>query len=104
MQCCIMPIAAQRPKATPDRNNSRHCFNFLTKRDGALMRQIIYGVLLITIWICVIVIAVLNSDDPEMLIACGLVAAISTAALADEFVEWRSRPRTRKVSLEQRSI
>jgi hypothetical protein len=74
------------------------------------MRQIIsiiYGVLLIAIWICVmgIVIAVLDSGGPNWLLAvAGFVAAVSTLALAEEFVEWRSRLSTTKSALEQRSI
>jgi membrane protein YdbS with pleckstrin-like domain len=77
---------------------------------GALMRQIIsitYGVLLIAIWICVIgiVIAVLDSGGPKwLLLAGGFVAAVSTVALVEEFVERHSGPRTTKSSLEQRSI
>jgi hypothetical protein len=64
----------------------------------------VYGALLIAIWIGVMGIVVAVLDSPEMLIAGGLVAAILTVALAQEFVEWRSRPRTTKSSLEQRSI
>jgi hypothetical protein len=77
---------------------------------GALMRQIIsitYGVLLIAIWICVIgiVIAVLDSGGPKwLLLAGGFVAAVSTGALVEEFLEWHSHPGTTKSSLEQRSI
>jgi pilus assembly protein TadC len=68
---------------------------------GARMRQIIsviYGVLLIAIWLCVmgIVIAVLDSGGPKWLLAAaGFVAAVSTVALAEEFVEWRSRPKAK---------
>jgi hypothetical protein len=74
------------------------------------MRQIIsliYGVLLIAIWICVmgIVIAVLDSGGPNWLLAAaGFVAAVSTVVLVEEFLEWRSRPNTTKSALEQRSI
>jgi hypothetical protein len=78
-----------------------------SQNRGALMRQIIssvYGALLIAIWIGVMGIIVAVLDSPEMLIAGGLVAAILTVALAQEFVEWRSRPRTTKSALEQRSI
>jgi hypothetical protein len=63
------------------------------------MRQIIsiiYGVLLIAIWICVmgIVIAVLDSGGPNwLLLAGGFVAAVSTVALVEEFLEWRSGPK-----------
>jgi hypothetical protein len=63
------------------------------------MRQIIsiiYGVLLIAIWICVmgIVIAVLDSGGPKwLLLAGGFVAVVSTLALVEEFVEWRSGPK-----------
>jgi hypothetical protein len=63
------------------------------------MRQIIsiiYGVLLIAIWICVmgIVIAVLDSGGPKwLLLAGGFVAAVSTVALVEEFLEWHSRPK-----------
>ena len=77
---------------------------------GARMRQIIsiiYGVLLIAIWICVmgIVIAVLDSGGPKwLLLAGGFVAAVSTVALVEEFVEWPSGPGTTKSSLEQGSI
>jgi hypothetical protein len=70
---------------------------------GAIMRQIIsiiYGMLLIAIWICVmgIVIAVLDSGGPKwLLVAGGFVAAVSTLALVEEFVEWRSRPKGKAV-------
>jgi hypothetical protein len=66
---------------------------------GAIMRQItslIYGVLLIAVWICVmgIVIAVLDSGGPNwLLLAAGFVAAVSTVALVQEFLEWRSGPK-----------
>jgi hypothetical protein len=76
---------------------------------GALMRQIIsiiYGVLLIAIWICVmgIVIAVFDSGGPNWLLAAAaFVATISTVALAEEFIEWRSRPRTTNSALERLS-
>jgi len=67
------------------------------------MRQIIsiiYGVLMIAVWICVmgIVIAVLDGGDPQMLVAGGFVAAVSTVAVAQEFVEWRSHPRTSHIT------
>jgi hypothetical protein len=51
--------------------------------------------LLIAIWICVmgIVIAVLDSGGPKWLLIVGaFVAAVSTVALVEEFVEWRSGP------------
>jgi hypothetical protein len=60
------------------------------------MRQIIYCVLLVVVWICSMVgiIWVLNFGGIGwMLIAGGTLAAFSTVALAEEFVEWRSRPR-----------
>ena len=63
------------------------------------MRQIIsiiYGVLLIAIWICVmgIVIAVLDSGGPKwLLLAGGFVAAVSTVALVEEFLD---RPQGRR--------
>jgi hypothetical protein len=58
------------------------------------MRQIISTVcvvLWIAIWICVmgIVIADWDGDGLKMLIAGGLVAAITTVALAQELGEWR---------------
>jgi hypothetical protein len=74
------------------------------------MRQIISsvcGALLIAIWICVmgIVIAVLDGGGPKWLLAAaGFVAATITVTLVEEFVEWRSHPKTRKSALEQRSI
>ena len=61
---------------------------------GAIMRQIIsiiYGVLLIAIWICVmgIVIAVFDSGGPNwLLLAAGFVAAVSSVALVEELLEW----------------
>jgi hypothetical protein len=58
------------------------------------MRQIIsiiYGALLIAIWVCVmgIVIAVLDSGGPNWLLAAaGFVAAVSSVALVEELLEW----------------
>jgi hypothetical protein len=61
------------------------------------VRQIIYSVLLIAICISSMasVIWVLNFGGFKlMLVAGGCLAAVSTTvALAEEFVEWRSRPR-----------
>jgi hypothetical protein len=63
------------------------------------MRQIIsiiYGVLLIAIWICVmgIVIAVFDSGGPEWLLAAaGFVAVVSSVALVEELLEWRTGPK-----------
>jgi hypothetical protein len=62
------------------------------------MRQVISTVcvaLWIAIWICVmeIVIADWDGDGPKMLVAGGLVAVITTVALAQELGEWRSRPK-----------
>jgi hypothetical protein len=63
------------------------------------MRQIIsiiYDVLLIAIWICLmgIVIAVLDSGGPNwLLLAGGFVAVVSTLALVEEFVQRRSGPK-----------
>jgi hypothetical protein len=63
------------------------------------MRQIIsiiYDVLLIAIWICLmgIVIAVLESGGPNwLLLAGGFVAVVSTLALVEEFVQRRSGPK-----------
>jgi hypothetical protein len=77
---------------------------------GARMRQIIsvmYGVLLIAIWLCVmgIVIAVLDSGGPKWLLAAaGFVAAVSTVALAEEFVEWRSRPKAETSPVKRRLL
>jgi hypothetical protein len=65
------------------------------------MRQIIsiiYGVLLIAIWICVmgIVIAVFDSGGPEWLLAAaGFVAVVSSVALVEELLEWRTGPKAR---------
>jgi hypothetical protein len=75
-------------------------------RPKARLRQtisIIYGVLLIAIWLCVIgiVIAAFDSGSPKLLAAAGFIAAV---ALVEEFIEWRSRPRATKSALEQRSI
>jgi hypothetical protein len=39
-----------------------------------------------------------------LLLAGECIAAVSTVVLAEEFVEWRSRPSATKSSLEQRSI
>jgi hypothetical protein len=74
------------------------------------MRQIISiisGVVLIAIWVCLmgIVITVFDSGGPKWLLAAaGFVAAVTTVALAEEFIEWRSRLSTTKSSLGQRSI
>jgi hypothetical protein len=71
------------------------------------MRQIIYCVLLVVMCIGSMagVIWVLHLGGFKlMLIAGGFIAAVSTVALAEEFVEWRSRPSTTKSALEQRSI
>jgi hypothetical protein len=60
------------------------------------MRQIIYSVLLVAMCIgsMASVIWVLNFGGFNlMLIAGGCIAAVSTVVLAEEFVEWRSRPR-----------
>jgi len=60
------------------------------------MRQIIYCLLLVAVWICSMatVIWVLNFGGMGLvLVAGGTFAAMSTVALAEEFVEWRSRPR-----------
>jgi hypothetical protein len=48
----------------------------------------------------------LDSGDPKMLIAGGFVAAVSTLALAQEFVEWRSRTKGKvsEASLVQRQL
>jgi hypothetical protein len=45
-----------------------------------------------------IVIAILDGGDPQMLIAGGFVAAVSTVAVAQEFVEWRSHPISHAIS------
>src|SRR5262249_60084181 len=74
---------------------------------GALMRQIIsmiYAMLSIAIWICVMGIVIAVLDSPQMLIAGGFVAAISTVTLVAEFIDCRSRSSTTKNALEQRSI
>jgi hypothetical protein len=66
------------------------------------MRQIIsliYGVLLIAIWICVmgIVIAVFDSGGPNWLLAAaGFVAVVSSVALVEEILEWRSGPKVER--------
>ena len=69
---------------------------------GAIMRQIIsiiYDVLLIAIWICVmgIVIAVLDSGGPKwLLLAGGFVAVVSTLALVEESLKRHSRPKVER--------
>jgi thiol:disulfide interchange protein len=58
--------------------------------------SLIYGVLLIAIWICVmgIVIAVLDSGGPNWLLAvAGFVATVSSVALVEELLEWRPDPK-----------
>jgi hypothetical protein len=60
------------------------------------MRHIISCVLLIAIWLCSMasVIWVLAFGGRGLvLIAGGTIAAVITVTLAEEFVEWRSRPR-----------
>jgi hypothetical protein len=69
---------------------------------GALMRQIIsiiYDVLLIAIWICLmgIVIAVFDSGGPNwLLLAGGFVAVVSTLALVEESLKRHSRPKVER--------
>ena len=61
---------------------------------GAIMRQIIYSVLLVAMCIGSVasVIWVLSFGGFNlMLIGGGCIAAVSTVVLAEEFVEWRSR-------------
>jgi hypothetical protein len=63
---------------------------------GAIMRQIIYSVLVVAMCIgsMASVIWVLSFGGFNlMLIAGGCIAAVSTVVLAEEFVEWRSRTR-----------
>jgi hypothetical protein len=58
------------------------------------MRQIIYCMLLVVIWLCSMatIIFVLSFGGIWLVLFAGAVfAAISTVALAEEFVEWRSR-------------
>ena len=74
---------------------------------GAIMRQIVTSVLLVAMCIgsMASVIWVLNFSGFNLLLLAGeCIAAVSTVVLAEEFVEWRSRPRTTKSSLGQRSI
>jgi hypothetical protein len=74
---------------------------------GVIMRQIISSVLLVAMCIgsMASVIWVLNFGGFNLLLLGGeCIAAISTVVLAEEFVEWRFRPRTTKSSLGQRSI
>ena len=60
---------------------------------GAIMRQIIYCVLLIAIWLCstASVICVLNFGGLGLVLIAGACFAsfVSSVALAEEFVEWR---------------
>jgi len=65
------------------------------------MRQVVSSVLMVAMCIgsMASVICILNfSRFNLVLIAGGCIAAVLAAALADEFVEWRSRPK-RKVSV-----
>jgi hypothetical protein len=60
------------------------------------MRQIVSSMLMVAMCIgsMASVIWVLNFGGFNlMLIAGGCIAAASTVALAEEFIEWRSRPR-----------
>ena len=63
---------------------------------GNHMRQIVSSVLMVAMCIgsMASVIWILNfSRFNLMLIAGGCIAAVLAVALAEEFVEWRSRPR-----------
>ena len=63
---------------------------------GVIMRQIISSVLLVAMCIgsMASVIWVLNFGGLNlMLLAGGCIAAVSTAVLAEQFVDWRSRTR-----------
>jgi hypothetical protein len=60
---------------------------------GAIMRQVIYCASLIAIWLCstATVICVLSFGGLGLVLSAGACFAffVSTAALAEEFVEWR---------------
>jgi hypothetical protein len=63
---------------------------------GAIMRQIVSSVLMVAMCTgsMAIVIWVLNFGGFNlMLIAGGCIVAASTVALAEAFIEWRSRSR-----------
>jgi hypothetical protein len=82
--------------ATADLNYFRPISWVLSREVGmgAIMRQIISSVLLVTMCIgsMASVIWVLSFGGFNlMLIAGGCIAAVSTVVLAEEFVEWRSR-------------
>ena len=71
------------------------------------MRQIVSSVLLVAMCMgsMASVVWVLNFSGFNLLLLAGeCIAAVSTVALAEEFVEWRSRPSTTKSALEQRSM
>jgi hypothetical protein len=82
-----------------------HFLSGISEGMGAIMRQIISiisGVLLIAIWVCLmgIVITVFDSGGPNWLLAsAGFVAAVTTVALAEEFIEWRSRPKASQTQI-----
>jgi hypothetical protein len=76
-------------------NNSALFLECYLKRQGlgAIMRQIIYCVLLIAIWLCstASAICVLNFGGLGLVLIAGACFAsfVSSVALAEEFVEWR---------------
>jgi hypothetical protein len=60
---------------------------------GAIMRQIVTSVLMVAMCIgsMASVIWVLNFGGFNLMLMAGMcIAAVSTVALAEEFVEWRS--------------
>jgi hypothetical protein len=74
---------------------------------GAIMRQIVTSVLMVAMCVgsMASVIWILSFSGFNLLLLAGeCIAAVSTVVLAEEFVEWRSRPSATKSSLEQRSI
>ena len=63
---------------------------------GAIMRQIVSPVLMVAMCICSMasVIWILSFSGFNLLLLAGeCIAAASTVALAEVFVEWRSRTR-----------
>ena len=79
--------------ATADRNYFRLLKWYLGRNGGTMMPQIIYCMSLVAIWLCstATVICFLNSGGlgVVLILGAGFASLFSSAALAEEFNEWR---------------
>ena len=90
----MMRTSSGSPSSAPvDEARDNWPENHVPYGKGAIMRQIIYCVLLIAIWLCstASVICVLNFGGLGLVLIAGacFASVFSSVALAKEFVEWR---------------